>query len=59
MDDKEWTDAELQQVHSLYAQAWSVSQVARRLGRDEQSVRDRVSIAKNRKGVVPLPDTME
>jgi len=44
--EKEWTDAELQQARSLYVQAWSVAQIANRLGRDETSVADQISIVK-------------
>ena len=57
--EKEWTDAELQQAGSLYVQAWSVAQIAKRLGRDETSVADQISIVKERAGPLPAAEPNE
>ncbi|WP_380878851.1 hypothetical protein ACFB49_18960 [Sphingomonas sp. DBB INV C78] len=54
-DRNDWTDTDLDLLHSMDAAGLPVDQMARRLGRCEEAVCDHLAIVRARTGAVPFP----
>jgi len=52
---KEWTDRDLQILHSLYSSGLGSVEIAERLGRTEEEITGGLSIARQRVGAPPEP----
>ncbi len=53
--DADWTDADLALLQSLDAAGTPLTMIARRLGREEAAIEDKLPIARARKHPLPIP----